>query len=105
MPLDDLHIKKTRSRYLKDKIVSRILVDSEKTKFVEIVEPLVNKPVEELTRFDYKFTKVEIGKQLCLSCLQDAQDALTNVSKSNHELWEKKNQLKQEVTCLNEVIR
>ena len=60
------------------------MVDSDKTKFVEIVEPLVDKPVEELTRSNYKFTKVEIGKQSCLGYLQDVQDALTNVSKSNH---------------------
>ena len=89
---------------MKDKIVSRILVDSKKTKFVEVVEPLVDKPIEEVTHVDYKFTKVEIGKQSWLSCLQDAQDALANVSKSDHELWEKKNQFKQEVALLNEVI-
>ena len=105
LPPDDLPIKKTKSKSLKDKIVSRILVDSDKTKFVEVDEPLVDKPVEELTRSDYKFTKVEIGKQSHLGCLQDAQDALLNVSKSNHELLEKKNQLKQEVVHLNKVIR
>ena len=91
---DNLPAKKTKSKSLKDKIVSRILVDSNKTKFVEVDEPLVDKPMEELTRFDYKFTKIEIGKQSRLICLQDTQDALANVSKSNHELWEKKNQLK-----------
>ena len=62
VPLDNLHIKETKSKSLKDKIVSRILVDSEKTKFVKVVELLVDKPVEELTCFDYKFTKAEIGK-------------------------------------------
>ena len=86
--------QKRQSKSLKDKIVSRILVDSDKTKFVEVAEPLVDKSVEELTHSDYKFTKVEIGKQSRLGCLRDAQDALLNVSKSNRELWEKKNQLK-----------
>lgn len=94
VPLDNLPVKKTKSKSLKDKIVSRILVDSDKTKFVEIAEPLVDKPVEELIHSNYKITKVEVGKQSRLGCLQDAQDALTNVSKSNHELWEKKNRLK-----------
>ena len=94
IPPDNLPVKKTKSKSLKDKIVFRILVDSDKTKFVK-----------ELTRSDYKFTKVEIGKQSHLTCLQDAQDALANVSKRNHELWEKKNQLKQEVSRLNEVIQ
>ena len=78
----------------KTRLFFRILVDFDKTKYVEIVEPLVDKLVEELTSSDYKFTKVEVGKQSHLTCLQDAQNALTNVSKSNHELWEKKNQLK-----------
>ena len=105
VPPNNLPVKKTKSKSLKDKIVSRILVDSDKTKFVEIIEPLVDKPVEELTRFDYKFTKVEVGKKSHLGCLQDAQDALTNVSKRNHELWEKKNQLKQEISRLNEAIQ
>lgn len=105
VPPDNLPVKKTKSKSLKDKIVSRVLVDIDKTKFVEVVEPLVGKSVEELTCSDYKFTKVEIGKQSRLSCLQDAQDALANVSKSNHELWEKKNQLKHEVSRLNEVIQ
>jgi hypothetical protein len=36
LPPDDLPVKKTKSKSLKDKIVSRILVDSEKTKFVEV---------------------------------------------------------------------
>lgn len=94
VPLNNLPAKKTKSKSLKDKIVSRILVQYDKTKFVEVAEPLVDKLVEELTRSDYKFTKVEIGKQSHLSCLQDVQDALANVSKNNHELWEKKNQLK-----------
>ena len=98
-------MKKTKSKSLKDKIVSRILVDSDKTKYVEVVEALVDKPVEELTRSDYKFTKVEVGKQSRLRYLQDAQDALANVSKSTHELWKKKNPLKQEVSRLNEVIQ
>ena len=66
-----------------------------KPSLFKVVEPLVDKHVKELTHFDYKFAKLEIGKQSCLSCLQDAQDALGNVSKNNHELWEKKNQLKQ----------
>ena len=48
VPLDNLLVKKTKSKSLKDKIVSRILVDSDKTKFVEVVEPLVDKPTEEL---------------------------------------------------------
>ena len=105
VPLDDLPVKKTKSESLKDKIVFRILVDSDKTKYIEVAEPLVDKPVEELTSSDYKFTKVEVGKKSRLSSLQDAHDALANVSKSNHELWEKKNQLKQEVTHLNKVIQ
>lgn len=71
VPPENLPIKKTKSKTLKDKIVSRILVDSDKTKFVEVVEPLVDKPIEELTHFDYKFTKIEIGKKSCLICLQD----------------------------------
>lgn len=71
---NDLPIKKTMSKSLKNKIVSRILVDFENTKFVEVVEPLVNKPVEELTCSDYKSTKVKIGKQSRLGYLQDAQD-------------------------------
>ena len=62
VPPDNLLIKKTKSKSLKDKIVSRILVDSDKTKFFEVVEPLVDKPVKELTHSDYKFTKVEIRK-------------------------------------------
>ena len=73
--------------------------------YVEIAEPLVDKLVEELNRFDYKFTKIEHGKQLRLDCLQDAEDALTNVSKINHELWKRKNRLKQEFACLDEVIQ
>ena len=101
---DNLPIKKTKSKSLKDKIVSRILVDSDKSKFVEVVEPLVDKPIEELTHFDYN-SKVEVGKQSRLGYLQDAQDAFTNLSKSSHELWEKKNQLKQEISHLNEVIQ
>lgn len=59
-------------------------MDSEKTQFVEIVEPLVDKPVEEHNRPDYKFTKIELCKQSRLGCLHDAQDALANVSKRNH---------------------
>lgn len=62
VPPDNLPVKKTKSKSLKDKIVSRILVDLEKTKFVKVAEPLVYKPIEELTCSDYKFTKVEIGK-------------------------------------------
>ena len=65
----DNPIKKTKSKSLKDKIVSRIIVDSDKTKFVEVAEPLVDKPVEELNRLDFKFTKVELGKQSRLGCL------------------------------------
>lgn len=72
LPPDDLPIKKTKSKSLKEKIISRILVDSDKTKFMEVAEPLVSKLVEELIRSDYKFTKVEIGKQSRLGCLQDA---------------------------------
>ena len=52
VPQDDLPIKKNKSKYFKDKIISRILVDSENTKFVEIVEPLVNKPIEYFTHSD-----------------------------------------------------
>ena len=47
---------------MKDKIVPRILVDSEKTMFVEVVEPLVEKIIEEHTHSNYMFTKVEIKK-------------------------------------------
>jgi hypothetical protein len=65
----------------------------------------VDKPAEELNHSDYKFTKIELGKQSRLGCLQFAQDALANVSRSNHELWEKKNQHKQGVARLNEVIQ
>ena len=36
VPPDNLLVKKTKSKTLKDKIVSRILVDSDKTKFVEV---------------------------------------------------------------------
>ena len=72
VPPDDLPMNKTKSKSLKDKIVSRILVNFDKTKYVEVVEPLVDKLVEALTSFDYEFTKVEVGKQSCLSCLQDA---------------------------------
>lgn len=75
---DNFPIKKTKSKYLKDKIVSKVLVDFDKTKFILVAKPLVDKLVEELTCSDYKFTKVEIGKQSRLSCLQDA---LANVSK------------------------
>ena len=81
------------------------VIDSKKIKYVDIVEPFIDKPTKEFNRLDYKFTKIELGKQSQLGCLQDAQDALTNVSRSNHELWKKKNHLKEEVTRLNEVIR
>lgn len=53
VPIDNLPIKKTMSKSLKDKIVSRILVDSKKTKFVEVAESLVEKPVEEVVYRQY----------------------------------------------------
>ena len=62
--------------------------------FLEVVEPLVDKLAEELSCSNYKFIKIELDKQSRLDCMQDAHDALANVSKRNHELWEKKNQLK-----------
>ena len=42
VPPNNLLVKKTKSKSLKDEIVSKILVDSDKTKFVEVVEPLVD---------------------------------------------------------------
>lgn len=49
VPPNNLPIKKNKIKSLKDKIVSRIVVDSKKTKFAEITKPLV-------------FTKIELGK-------------------------------------------
>ena len=38
VPLKNLPLKKNKSKFLKDKINSRIIVDLDKTKFVEVVE-------------------------------------------------------------------
>ena len=69
VPPDNLPIKKNISKSLKGKIVSRIVVDSKKTKLTGITKPLVDKPTEELNRLDYKFTKIKLGKQSWLGCL------------------------------------
>ena len=63
-PPDDLLVKKTKSKSLKDKIVSRILVDSDKTKYVEVAEPLVDKPVEELTSLIISLLRLKLESNL-----------------------------------------
>lgn len=62
LPLDDIPLKKKHSKLMKEKVVSRILVDFENTKYSEITDPLVDKPDEDINYLDYKFTKIELGK-------------------------------------------
>lgn len=73
-------------------------------KYVEIVEPLVDSITTNGQPSDYKITRVEIGKQTCLSCQQDAQDAVAQLTRRNDKLWEKKNKMKEENARLLEVI-
>ena len=90
LPPDNLPAKRNKSKLPKAKVVSRIVVDYEKTKYAEIVEALVDKPAEELNYPDYKFTKIELGKQSWLGSLQDAQDALINLSKETSSFGKRK---------------
>ena len=59
---NDIPSKKNKSKLQMMQVVSRILVDYEKTKYSKIIEPLVDKPTEDFNWLDYKFTKIEIGK-------------------------------------------
>ena len=52
LPLDDLLAKKNKSKIPNAKVVSRILVDFVKTKYLEIVEPLVDNSAEEVNCSD-----------------------------------------------------
>ena len=63
----------------------------------------MNKPPKELYRFDYKFTKIELGKQSWLGCQQDASNVVFTLSEINNELWEK-TWLKLENASLHETI-
>ena len=60
------------SKNRKAKIVSQVVVDGNNIKYAEVVEPLVQKPAEEMQANDYKFSKIELGKQSWLGCQLDA---------------------------------
>lgn len=65
---------------------------------------MVDKPIEEMQSTDYKFTKVELGKQTFIGCQQDAQDAVAFLTQRNNKLWEKMDGLKEENACLLEAV-
>ena len=48
------------------------MVDDNIMKYARVVEPLVEKPTEEMQPTDYKFSKIKLSKQTHLGCKQDA---------------------------------
>lgn len=65
------------------------MVGNDGVKYAEVVEPLVDQLAKEMQSTDYKFTKIELDKQACLSCQKDAQDAINMLIRKNDKLWEK----------------
>lgn len=71
---DFQQLKKSKPKVAKRaKTVSGVIVDSDKMKVAEIVEPVVEKPHEEMQASDYKITRVELGKQTHAVVMHDAQ--------------------------------
>lgn len=74
-------------------------------KYAKIVEPLVDKLREEMQVSDYRFTRVELGKQTLANMMQDAQSLVTVLAQSYNELLAKKEKLKEENEQLVSVIQ
>lgn len=63
----------------KAKTISRVVVDCNKMKYAEVAEPLTNKPQGEMQLFDYRFTRVELGKHMHVGVMHDAQDYVASL--------------------------
>lgn len=76
--------------------ISRVTVDSNKMKVTEIVEPLVDKPHEEMQAADYRVTRVELGKKAHVVVKHDAQQSVASLVQRYDELLAKKDKLEEE---------
>lgn len=63
----------------KAKTVSRVVVDSNKMKYVELANPLAEKSLEEMQLLDYRLTRVELGKQTHAEIMHDAHDSVASL--------------------------
>lgn len=85
--------------------ISRVTVDSSKMKVAEIVEPLADKPHEEMSATDYKVTRVELGKKMHEVVKHDAQYSVASLVQRYDELLAKKDKLEEDNRQLVAAVR
>lgn len=94
---DYQQLKQSRPKVAKRaKIISRVTVDSNKRKVAEIVEPLVDKPHEEMQAADYMVTRVELGKQTHEVVKHDAQQFVASLVQRYDKLLARKDKLEED---------
>lgn len=104
--LDFQQIMKLKPRVAKkEKTISWVVVDKNKMKYVEVEEPLVEKPPKEMQLSNYRLTGIECGKQTHSSLKHDAQDSVTSLVQSYDEILAKKDVLKEKNTQLITMIQ
>lgn len=98
-------LKQVKAKGIKRaKMVSRVRMDKNKTKYVEIAEPLIEKPRDEMQLVDFKITRLDLGKQTHARLINDAQESVEFLAQECDELKRKKNQLKEHNELLMAVI-
>lgn len=71
-------------------------VDSNKMKVAEIVEPIADKPLDEMSTTDYKVTRIELGKQTHEVIKHDAQFFVASLVQRCDELLARRDKLEEE---------
>lgn len=94
---DYQQLKLSRSKVAKKaKTICRVTIDSNKMKVAEIVEPIADKPLDEMSAVDYKVTKIELGKQTHEVIKYDAQFSFASLVQRCDDLLAKKDKLEEE---------